>query len=78
MENLKALGSLFLFAIAFIVVLAAVCGLIMGGIWWASARSCEKIADKASLESEYSIWTDCMVKVEGEWIPLDKWRVIND
>jgi hypothetical protein len=77
-EDLKALGSLFLFSAAVIAFITTVVLVILFLVYAGSSKSCTDTGEKIGLESDYGLWTGCMVKVQNEWIPLDKWRVIDD
>lgn len=42
-----------------------------------SAASCHATADQMQLPSQFSIWTDCMVSVDGRWMPISSYKVMR-
>lgn len=57
--------------------IAAVTGLLFLLANWGSSVSCANTADVMGLEHRYGITTDCMVKVDGRWEPLDWQRSVR-
>jgi len=39
---------------------------------------CHAKADKMGFESNYTISTDCMIKVKGTYVPIDNYRVVTE
>ena len=44
----------------------------------AEKAGCFKTAKLMGVESSYSIWTSCMIKVNNTIIPLDNYRYFGD
>lgn len=40
-----------------------------------AAIRCEVMGNAMGLPSQWGFYTDCMVQVDGKWIPLDKYRI---
>jgi hypothetical protein len=40
-----------------------------------AAIGCEVRGNAMGLPSQWGFYTDCMVQVDGKWIPLDKYRI---
>ena len=67
-EDLKIIGigaGIFLTA-AFLIGL---------GVIATKTQECTAIGNFMSVEYQYSVWTDCMIKVDEKWVPLRNYRV---
>lgn len=40
-------------------------------------HSCHKKAEMMNLECSYSFFTECMVKIDGQWQPFNDYNTIN-
>ena len=40
--------------------------------------SCKKTSNAMGLNSQWSVWTSCMVQVNGKMVPLDSYRATED
>lgn len=58
---------IFIFIIFLIIV-----GIVLG-VTKLEKISCKKTANKLGLEYSYSIWTECLIKTEKGFIPLDNY-----
>lgn len=41
---------------------------------WLEQNSCEARWRDSGLESRYSFWTECQVRVRDQWIPAENYR----
>ena len=64
-------GGLILAVIISIVIFAIIIGIAA----WLSSASCDKIAEQMGLPHQWSILTECMIQVDGTWLPLDRYIV---
>jgi len=64
------IGAALLGALLFVAGLFAVANLM-------SRLGCEATAAQMGVEHRYSVWTDCMVRVDERWIPLDAYKVVK-
>lgn len=67
-------GEFFIeFLPAFITIvggLAVAIGAVGVAIYYATGpTTCRAYADKMQIETSWGFWTDCMVKVQGQWLP---------
>lgn len=61
-------------------VLAAVFGLLavlFCLVMWGNSASCASIGTKMGVQYRWAIMTNCMVRVRGQWVPLDSYRVLQ-
>lgn len=40
-------------------------------------KVCHEKWNRGNMESHYSIWTGCMIKHDGEWLPEDNYIVVE-
>lgn len=52
-------------------ILIAVCIVIAN--WWGEAQ-CSWIGQEMKVETKYTLVTDCMIKVNGKFVPLKNYR----
>ena len=45
------------------------------GIVATRTQECKAIGNFMSVEYQYTVWTDCMIKVDNRWVPLRNYRV---
>jgi len=62
------------FFMLFIVIPSAV---LFGIMTWAQSASCYATAAAMNVPANYSIWTDCMVTIKGQTIPLSAYKVVG-
>lgn len=67
-EDLKIIGL----GVGFFVVAMFLIGL---GVMATRTQECKAIAEFMDIEYRYSVWTDCMIRVDNKWIPLKNYRV---
>lgn len=67
-EDLKIIGI----GVGFFVVAMFLVGL---GVMATRTQECKAISEFMDMEYRYSVWTDCMIKVDDKWIPLRNYRV---
>lgn len=70
MEDLKDFGCFISIILLIVVVLFAP---IIGLGVWATSTSCRQQADVMGVEHQWGFFTDCMVKIDGKWIPLSSY-----
>ena len=51
--------------------------LIVLGVFMLESTSCGKKASMMGLESNYTILTKCMVKIDNKWQPFNRYNTIN-
>lgn len=47
-------------------------------IYGCTSYSCEDTGKQSGLETKYSIWSGCYVKLKDRWVPAERWREIED
>ena len=62
------------FSLVFVVVMVFVV-VFFAARWW-SNNACEVRGRAMGFESSYSLTTDCMIKANGQWVPLANYRVM--
>lgn len=72
--------DLVLTVVVVMVLLAIVAGGVLGGIYAAEAHACNSKTNAMEVEHRYGLFEGCLIKVddEGDWIPLDNYRVQED
>ena len=62
-----------------ILIIFATLAVVIGGLVTLVAlgerKSCAIVADQMGVPHQWGFWTDCMIQVNGRWIPLDSFRV---
>jgi len=58
----------FLLILAFVIFFAALVAPI-------SAVTCAEKGKAMQMETQFSLWTDCMIKTQQGWVPLDRYIV---
>lgn len=65
-----------------VIVLACVLGGISTGMYYSDRAECSYAATNAGVQTKFVknhlLSWDCYVIVDGEWIPIDKWRGDSD
>ncbi len=57
-----------------LVIFVVVMFLVGLGIVATKVQECKAIGNFMGVEYHHSVWTDCMIKVDGDWIPLKNYR----
>jgi hypothetical protein len=57
------------------LVMVIVITLIFGAVIIVESKSCRETANQMGLEYDYGFWSDCQVNVDGQWVPLDNYRI---
>lgn len=63
--------------VIFIASLLAVLALLLFGYIKSCEVSCRSKAQKMGFECDWSIATDCMINVNGKWMPIKAYRVME-
>jgi len=71
-DNLKEWILIFFYLVLFML---GVFALGAAFIYPFEKWTCDAKAEQMQLESHYSFWTECMIKVDGSWIPLSSYIV---
>lgn len=61
----------------FLLIVVAPIGALLGIMFWTQSVSCYATAEAMHVPASYSIWTDCMVTVKGQTIPLSSYKVVG-
>ena len=69
-EETKILG------ISLIVILTMI-GFVVGFVALLANATCTSRSSIMGLQSSWGILQDCMVQVDGKWMPLDSYKVIR-
>ena len=64
--------ELILGIVAFTLILSAVFGIV----YTFESTRCASIGSSMQVDSRYGILTDCMVNINGKWVPLANYRVL--
>lgn len=49
-------------------------GLVIGMNFLLSAKSCTQTGAVMGRETQWGVWTDCMIRADNDhWVPLDRW-----
>ncbi len=67
------LGSLILGLLMILLIIGGVVALGYG----IDKYRCGEMAAAMRVEHSYSIWTRCMIRHRGQWIPLKNYRVLD-
>ena len=62
--------------VVFLVMIGFVC-VIFVPIGWAGYAQCASQASKMDVPYSWGILQDCMVQLDGKWIPLDSYKVVK-
>ena len=73
-DMLKEISSILGFIIC---VLILIIGLISIPIYFLEKKACHEFELKMNKKTDYSFWTDCMVKVDGEYISMDRYNNVR-
>lgn len=68
------------FGIPFLVIVGimiAIIAIITAPVMMMVAASCSSQASKMELEHSWGPLQDCMVRVDGKWMPLDSYKVVK-
>ncbi len=49
----------------------------VGALWFRYAQ-CHNRAEMMGFDAEWGITTKCMIKVDGQWLPMSRYRVIDE
>lgn len=60
--------------IAGVFILIAI---MYGAMIWYPKFLCEQRVEPTGYECNWTFFAGCLIKVNGQWIPYDKWRVIE-
>jgi len=52
-------------------------GLIFTPMFLLTKTSCYKTAEKMGVEATHDIWSECMIKWNGKWVPISKLRIVD-
>ena len=64
-------------AIGLFVVGAVLLGGITYALYWSSRNRCVRLGEVMQLVTQFSSATDCMIQIDGAWIPLDAYVVVR-
>ena len=59
------------------IVTALLISVVTGFVWAATAATCATQASKMGFEHSWGPLQDCMILVDGHWIPIGSYRVIK-
>jgi hypothetical protein len=59
------------------VLMTMLLGPVIGGMLVVKGIACHATADAMHVSSTYSIWTDCMITVDGKTMPLSSYKVVG-
>ena len=62
--------------ISILVLILLTISLFWGANIWVKYQ-CHAIGAQMKVETQYSIYTGCLVQVRGNWIPLSNYRVLG-
>ena len=54
-----------------------VIAILYGVMFWYPKFLCEQQVKPTGYECNWTFFAGCLIKVNGQWIPYDKWRVIE-
>jgi hypothetical protein len=60
-----------------VLLIIGVFSILIWAIYGISLVMCANTSEKMGYEYSYSMKTDCMIKVDGHWIPMDSLRVLK-
>lgn len=43
-------------------------------VYWGYSTSCYQIAEQMHVRHQFGFFTDCMIEIDGQWVPLSKYR----
>lgn len=52
-------------------------GVLYGTLFWWPSFECEQRLRMSGHECTWDFFAGCQVKVNGQWVPYDKWRVMD-
>lgn len=55
---------------ALVTMVVAFFLIVIGGGLWAAEYGCKAQGKQMGLETQWGVWTECMIKHKGEWRPL--------
>jgi hypothetical protein len=61
---------------AIIMIFGSIAILYGVTFWWPSF-TCEQKVQPSGYECNWTFFTGCQIKVNNQWIPYEKWRVIE-
>lgn len=64
-------------ALTVLVAIVVLTFLVVVVVWPINWYSCHSRAEKMGFQAEWGPVTGCMIQVRGEWVPLEKYRVID-
>ena len=66
-------------ALAFLVAVAGLIGGIIVGVNHSMHVECLRIHEQSDLPTRVSHrMGECWIQVNGEWVPIDRWRILED
>lgn len=63
--------------IIMIVISLAFIGVMMVGIKGCEAYKCSELRGQAEIQTKWHLVNGCFVRVDGKWIPDERWRAIE-
>ena len=60
-----------------ILTVLGVIVLSYGSLIWYPRFECEQKVEPSGYECMWDYFAGCQIKVNGQWIPYDKWRVVE-
>lgn len=46
-------------------------------VYFANKMTCETRSKMMGIESDYGLFTNCMVKIDGKWQPFNEYNTVN-
>jgi len=65
------------FILAMLIFVGGPIMAIVGLMWLTNGVSCHATGAAMHVPASYSIWTDCMVTIKGQTIPLSAYKVVG-
>lgn len=70
--------SFLLFVLIVILFIAIVFGSVGGAVYAVSSYSCSQIEENSGHETKYVLLSGCYIQIDEQWIPVNRWRVLED
>ena len=68
-EHYEAAGAIIMIVGTIVIIYGVM-------VWWPSFQCKQKVAPSGN-ECSWDIFAGCQVKINGQWIPYEKWRVFE-